>query len=130
MFFRILPFFVAVPIIELAILIKLGKVIGVLETVYIVVATAVLGAYLAQAQGASALAAMRRDMSEARMPSEPIMDGILILAGAVALLTPGLVTDLAGFTALIPLTRRMIKRFIRARIERRLGIVDISPPGG
>lgn len=130
MFFRILPFFVAVPIIELAILIKLGEIIGGLETVYIVVATAVLGAYLAQAQGASALAAMRRDMSEARMPSEPIMDGILILAGAVALLTPGLVTDLAGFTALIPLTRRMIKRFIRARIERRLGIVDISPPGG
>ncbi|MCY4043375.1 MAG: FxsA family protein [Candidatus Dadabacteria bacterium] len=130
MFFRILPFFVAVPIIELAILIKLGKVIGVLETVYVVIATAVLGAYLAQAQGASALAAMRRDMSEARMPSEPIMDGILILAGAVALLTPGLVTDLAGFTVLIPLTRRMIKRLIRARIERRLGIVDISPPAG
>lgn len=130
MFFRILPFFVAVPIVELAILIKLGEVIGGWETVYIVVATAVLGAHMARAQGASALEAMRRDMSEARMPSGPIMDGILILAGAVALLTPGLITDLAGFTVLIPLTRRMVKRFIRARIERRLGIVDISPPAG
>ena len=130
MFFRILPFFVVVPIVELAILIKLGKIIGVLETVYIVVATAVLGAYLAQAQGASVLAAMRRDMDEARMPSEPIMDGLLILAGAVALLTPGLITDLAGFVVLIPLTRRMVKRFVRARIEKRLGIVDVSPPAG
>lgn len=130
MFFRILPFFVAVPIVELAILIRLGKAIGVFETVYIVVATAVLGAYLARAQGASALEDIRRDMSEGRTPAEPVMDGLLILAGAVALLTPGLVTDLAGFAVLVPFTRRIIKRFIRARIERRRGIVDISPPDG
>ncbi|MGI9558474.1 MAG: FxsA family protein [Thermodesulfobacteriota bacterium] len=127
MFFKILPVFVIVPIVEIAILIKLGGLIGGWETVYIVILTAVLGAALAKQQGLSVLTSIMEDMNAGRAPSANLMDGLMILVGAVVLLTPGLVTDFAGFLLLIPQTRRRIKLFVQKRVEKRMNIIDISP---
>ncbi len=127
MFFKILPVFVIVPIVEIAILIKLGGLIGGWETVYIVILTAVLGAALAKQQGLSVLTSIMEDMNAGRAPSANLMDGLMILVGAVVLLTPGLVTDFAGFLLLIPQTRRRIKFFVQKRVEKRMNIIDISP---
>ena len=125
MFFRILPFFIVVPIVEIAILIKIGAIIGVWETVYIVIATAVIGSYLVRAQGAAVIMSINRDLNEGRMPAGSVLEGLMVLVGGIVLLTPGLLTDVAGFALLIPYTRRMVKRFVRARMEKRLNIVDV-----
>ncbi len=124
MFFKLLLFFISVPLIELAILIKL---IGVLETIWIVIATGVLGAYLVRRQGMSVLMSIQGDLSNNRIPSESLMDGVMIIVSAVLLLTPGLLTDFAGFLLLIPRMRSTVKTLIRKRIEKKLDIIDISP---
>ncbi|QMU55631.1 MAG: membrane protein FxsA [Candidatus Mycalebacterium zealandia] len=129
MFSKIIPIFVVVPLIELAILIKLGSVIGTWETVWIVVATAVVGASLARRQGISVLMSIMNDLSGGRKPSETLLDGVMVLVGGALLLTPGLLTDLAGFALLIPQTRAIIKKSVQKRIERKLNIIDISPDG-
>ncbi len=127
MFLKIFPVFIIVPLLELAILIKLGSVIGVWETVWIVVATAVVGASLARRQGVAVLMSIQNDLNAGRMPSQSLMDGLMILVGGIVLLTPGLLTDIAGFFLLVPQTRKLIKLFIQKRIEKRMNIIDISP---
>lgn len=127
MFSKIIPVFVAVPLVELAILIKLGSIIGIWETVWIVVATAVLGASLARRQGISVLMSIRDDLNSGRQPSESLLDGVMVLVGGALLLTPGLLTDFAGFALLIPQTRAIIKKSVQKRVERKMNIIDISP---
>ncbi|WP_462137116.1 FxsA family protein [Candidatus Mycalebacterium sp.] len=129
MFSKIIPVFIAVPLIELVILIKLGGVIGTWETVWIVVATAVVGATLARRQGISVLMSITDDLNNGRKPSETLLDGVMVLVGGALLLTPGLLTDLTGFALLIPKIRAIIKKSIQKRIERKLNIIDISPDG-
>lgn len=127
MFLKIVLVFITVPLIELAILIKLGKAIGTWATVWTVIATAVVGASLARRQGMSVVMSIQNDLNAGRMPSQSIMDGLMIFAGGVVLLTPGLLTDAAGFLLIIPQTRKPIKSFIQKRIEKKTDIIDITP---
>lgn len=129
MFLKIVLVFITVPLIELAILIKLGKAIGTWATVWTVIATAVVGASLARRQGMSVVMSIQNDLNAGRMPSQSIMDGLMIFAGGVVLLTPGLLTDAAGFLLIIPQTRKPIKSFIQKRIEKKTDIIDITPDG-
>jgi UPF0716 protein FxsA len=109
--------FIAVPLLELWILIEVGSRIGTVPTIGLVVVTAILGASLARWQGLSALERMRTMSQAGKIPAEPVFDGILILLAAALLLTPGILTDLIGFALLVPLTRRIIRAQIRKRIE-------------
>ena len=127
MFLKIVLVFITVPLIELAILIKLGKAIGTWATVWTVIATAVVGASLARKQGMSVVMSIQNDLNAGRMPSQSIMDGLMIFVGGVVLLTPGLLTDAAGFFLIIPQTRKPIKSFIQKRIEKKMDIIDITP---
>ena len=104
MFVRLLILFTVVPLIELALLIKLGNLIGLWPTISIVIVTGVLGAALARNQGTRTVVAIRAELAEGRAPTESLLNGLLILVGGVVLLTPGLLTDLLGFSLLIPLT--------------------------
>src|SRR5690606_2492315 len=78
--------FVVVPLLELAILIKVGSVVGVWPTIGMLVATAALGSWLARTQGARVLGAIRADLSVGRMPAAHLLDGLMILAGGLMLL--------------------------------------------
>lgn len=129
MFLKIVLVFITVPLIELAILIKLGKAIGTWATVWTVIATAVVGASLARRQGMSVVMSIQNDLNAGRMPSQSLMDGLMIFVGGVVLLTPGLLTDAAGFLLIIPQTRKPIKSFIQKRIEKKTDIIDITPDG-
>lgn len=114
----------AVPLIELALLIKLGQWIGLWPTVGIVIATALLGATVLHRQG---LNAMRRavDMTERGSPPlEPVVDGVFLLVAGLFLLTPGLLTDLAGLALLVPALRRRIATTAFAMLMRR-ATVDV-----
>ena len=80
--------FIAVPMIEIALFIQVGGLIGLGWTLLIVLGTAILGTYLMRAQGAMALNNLKRSFSEMRDPSEPLADAAMILVAGVLLLTP------------------------------------------
>lgn len=120
MLLRLMLLFILVPLIELAILIYLGTIIGALYTVLIVVATGILGAIMERHQGLAALSRIRSSIMSGIMPANELFDGALILAGGLLLLTPGIITDIVGFAVLVPQTRRIIGRWIRSLIHRRI----------
>jgi len=109
--------FTLVPIAELAILIEVGQRIGLGNTLFIVILTGIAGAYLARTQGLIVLRRMQEDINDGVMPTDKLFDGAMILCGGILLLTPGLVTDAIGFIALIPITRHLIKRWIKHKTE-------------
>lgn len=118
MFVRLLILFTVIPLIELALLIKLGNVIGLWPTIFIVIATGVLGAALARSQGTQVISAIRAEVAEGRPPTESLINGLLVLVGGVVLLTPGLLTDLLGFSLLIPFTRDWFKKKLQNRLKK------------
>jgi UPF0716 protein FxsA len=109
--------FTVVPLIELALLIKIGQYIGVSYTLGIVIVTGVTGAYLARLQGLLTLRKMQDEVNQGRMPAERLMDGVLILCSGILLLTPGFITDFIGFMGLIPFTRNLFKQWLKGKIE-------------
>jgi len=109
--------FTLVPLIELAVLIKIGQHMGVAYTIGIVLLTGVAGAYLAKMQGLVTLRRIQEDINQGMMPADKLFDGVLILCSGILLLTPGLLTDIIGFMGLIPLTRNLLKRWIKAKVE-------------
>lgn len=118
MLHKLVLLFVATPVVELAILVYLGTVIGVVYTVLIVVATGIGGALLAKNQGLATLHRIRSSVGRGILPGEELLQGTLILIGGLMLLTPGLVTDLVGFAMLVPQTRKVMAGWLRGIIQR------------
>ena len=112
---RLLLLFIALPVVELFLLIEVGQRIGTLTTVVLIIGTGIVGASLARQQGLSTLARLRKDLREGRSPAEPLVDGALILVAAAVLVTPGVLTDLFGFLCLIPFCRRLLKHYLERR---------------
>ena len=100
--------FLLVPIVEIYFLIVVGGIIGAFPTVALVVLTAVVGASLARYQGLATLQRLQATMARGEAPAIEMFEGVLLLVGAVLLLTPGFFTDLLGFACLIPVTRRAL----------------------
>ncbi|SHJ44663.1 UPF0716 protein FxsA [Geosporobacter subterraneus DSM 17957] len=117
MFMRLLLMFTLVPLIELYILLKLNKYIGLGYTFAIVILTGIAGAYLAKSQGRQIWFRLRYEMNEGRMPGEELINGLCVLVGGAMLLTPGILTDSLGFILVIPGTRELVKIFIRKKLQ-------------
>jgi UPF0716 protein FxsA len=115
---RIFLFFTIVPLVELFILIKIGGHIGALNTILLVILTALLGAMLARMEGLRTLRQIQWSLSQGQIPAEELIDGVLIFAGGVLLLIPGLLTDLCALILLFPYTRMHFKRWLRRRFDR------------
>lgn len=108
--------FVALPILEIALLVRAGQVLGFWPTLGIVVATAIAGTYLLRRQGFHILRRLADDFRQGRPPLEPIADGAMLLVAGAFLLTPGFVTDAAGFLLLIPQVRAYLQHALVARL--------------
>ncbi len=117
MFLRLLALFLLVPLAELALLIEVGRRIGTGPTLAIIVATAVAGAWLARQQGLAVLRGIRRQVEAGQVPSSGLVDGLLILIAGAMLLTPGLITDAAGFFLLLPAGRAVVRGWLRRKLE-------------
>lgn len=117
MLIRLVALFVALPLVELALLIRIGQWLGIGWTLALVIATGVLGAALARRHGLRAWLAIRDELRAGRVPASALADGLLILIGGIVLLTPGLLTDLFGFAMLVPASRNAFKRALRRRFE-------------
>ena len=111
--------FTTIPIIEIFLLIEIGSMFGVLMAVTLVILTGFLGAFLARMQGLQTLYRIQESLREGRMPSGELLDALLIVIAGLVLLTPGFLTDSAGFLLLIPATRNSIKYWLRRQIELR-----------
>ncbi len=112
--FRILVvLFIVIPAVELWGLISVGKVIGGWNTVALVILTGMIGAWLAKQQGLQVIRLLQVQLSRGQMPTDVLIDGVLVLVGGVLLLTPGFVTDLVGFVLLIPYTRAILRHFLK-----------------
>ncbi|MFZ2499408.1 FxsA family protein [Methanosarcina sp.] len=121
MFFKLFSVFLIIPLVELYLLIKIGGMIGALNTILIILITASLGAYMAKSQGFRVLHQIQEATSQGRMPGNELLHGLFVLIGGFALITPGLMTDAIGFSMLIPQIReiyvKMAKEIIRKKIE-------------
>ena len=111
--------FTIIPIIEIYLLIEIGSMFGALTAVTLVILTGFLGAFLARMQGLQTLYRIQESLREGRMPSGELLDALLIVIAGLVLLTPGFLTDSAGFLLLIPATRNSIKYWLRRQLELR-----------
>lgn len=113
---RILWLLVIIPLVELYLLILVGRYLGAANTILLVVGTGLAGMVLARQQGSMVLRELHRHLNEGRMPGNQLLDGVLVLAGGLLLLTPGLITDTAGFVCLLPTSRRIIREWIKDKV--------------
>jgi UPF0716 protein FxsA len=117
MLIRLFLAFTLIPVIELYILVKIGGVIGALNTVLLVILTGFAGAWLARLQGLQTMMRVRANLEQGVMPAEEMVDAMIIFAAGLVLLTPGLITDCLGLLLLFPLSRRKFKVWLRRKFE-------------
>lgn len=110
-----LVLFLVIPILEVFVLIKAGDVIGVWPTIFLVIATAVIGAGLLRQQGLSVLTRFQQNMGQGKIPAQEMVEGIILAVGGALLMTPGFVTDTIGFLCLLPFSRQFIAKKIIER---------------
>lgn len=98
--------FIIMPIAEMAVLIKVGGIIGVLNTIGLVLLTAVLGAWLLKQQGLATLLRANQRLNSGELPAKEVAEGLILAVGGALLLTPGFITDTVGFLCLLPGSRQ------------------------
>jgi UPF0716 protein FxsA len=123
--------FIVVPIVELWLIIEIGGLIGVLPTIALLLADALLGSLLLRHQGRGAWQRFNEALAERRFPGREVADGALIVAGGTLLLTPGFITDVFGLLLLIPPTRAIARSLLRRFAAHRFVVVGMGGmPGG
>lgn len=115
---RLLLLFVLVPAVELVLLIRIGRWIGLWPTLGIIVVTGVVGSVLARQQGFSVFARLQARLGGGELPGREIVDGAIILVSGALLLTPGVLTDVVGFAGLVPWTRAPIRGLLRRYLQK------------
>lgn len=123
MFLRLLLLLTIVPLVELVILFRIADWVSWQTTILMILITGVVGAWLARREGIKALARIRDDLAAGVVPTNAVVDGALILAAGLVLVTPGLLTDICGFALLIPPFRRWVRRRLAEAFKKRMVIV-------
>ena len=120
--------FTLIPVIELYLLIKIGTVIGSLNTICLVIITGFTGAWLARMEGMHTMLKVRSNMEQGIMPAEELIDALIIFCAGVLLITPGILTDFTGLLLLWPVTRKRFKQFLRKKFDKmsRQGNINIT----
>src|SRR3954452_13488860 len=119
-------------VVEIFVLIAIGSAIGVLPTIALVLVATVVGVMLLRREGTKALTAFRDKVRAGQAPQAEVLDGFLIAVAAVLIILPGFISDLLAIVLLFPPTRRMLRRRILIRFERRtpeqqIFVIDAQP---
>jgi len=117
---KLFALFTVIPLVELALLIKLGTLIGVLDTLLLIVFTGAAGAILARTAGIQCLFTVRRQLQSGMFPADELLSGLLILIAGAFLIAPGLLTDCAGLALLVPAVRNVVRTKLRAYLEKKI----------
>jgi UPF0716 protein FxsA len=120
LFLRLFLLFTLVPAIELYLIIKVGSLIGAFNTILIIIFTGVLGAYYARQQGFKVVGNIQMKMQQGTVPGDDLVNGAMLLVGGAFLITPGFITDFAGFSLIFPPTREAIKITVKRYLEKKV----------
>ena len=120
MFLLLAVAFFVVPIVELALIIKIGAAIGVLNTIGLLILSSVVGAWLMKREGLGVVRRMQIAASEGRVPGKELVDAFLILLGGALMVAPGFLTDALGMLLLLPPVRAIVRRILRRRFTVRV----------
>ncbi len=108
---------IVAPLLELYVIIQVASVIGGWETIALLLVESAIGAFLLKRQGLAMLDKISRAASEGRIPSNELIDGLLLLVAGALMLAPGFLGDVLGFLLIIPVTRRPFRALLRKRFE-------------
>ena len=131
----ILAAFIGVPLIEIAVFIQVGGLIGLWPTLALIVLTALIGSWQLRSQGLATLARGRSQLDQGQLPTRELFDGLCLLFAGALLLTPGFVTDAVGLLLFLPAFRDLLRgwfsRFIETHGETRVWVdgVEVDPKG-
>jgi UPF0716 protein FxsA len=127
--------FLVVPIIELAVIIKVGAAIGVLDTVGLLLLSSIVGSWLMKREGLGVLRRIQSQLANGQVPGKELVDAFLILLGGALMLAPGFLTDVAGMALLLPPVRAAVRAMLRRRFTAKVfgpgsgggpsGIIDV-----
>ncbi|MFX0558744.1 FxsA family protein [Tepidibacillus infernus] len=120
MFRTIVFLMIVIPALEIWGLIKAAQFIGGVQTFLAVILTGVIGAFLAKKEGLKTWNKAQIELRNGQLPGDAILDGISIFAGGLLLLTPGFFTDTIGFFMIFPVTRKLIKGYLKRWLERKI----------
>ncbi|WP_421118316.1 FxsA family protein [Aquihabitans daechungensis] len=109
--------FIVAPLLELYVIIQVASVIGGWETIALLVVESAIGAYLLKRQGYATLGKISQAVNEGRIPSNELIDGLLLLVAGALMLAPGFLGDVLGFLLIIPVTRIPFRALLRKRFE-------------
>jgi UPF0716 protein FxsA len=133
MLLRLFLLFTIVPMIELTIIIKIGQHLGAGLTIGLLILSGVVGAALAKHEGLRTLRAIQNELAGGRMPTDRLIDALLILVAGVLMVAPGFLTDTIGVLLLIPPIRSLVRRYLKKRFAAKIVVNrfdDFRPPGG
>ena len=124
---RLLFLFITVPLVEMALLLLLGKYTGLKCTIMLVITTGIAGAWLARRQGWWTYRRIQQELAAGKMPTDSLVDAAMIFVAGALLLTPGVLTDVFGMSLLIPQCRRFYQRRMTAWFSGHVGVRTYSP---
>src|ERR671915_1449484 len=109
--------FIAVPLLELYVILKVGDAIGVVWTILLLAADSLIGSLLLRSQGRTVWRRFNEALAGGPVPHREVMDGVMVIFGGAFLITPGFLTDIVGLTLLIPPTRAVVRRQVVRRLD-------------
>ena len=112
-------FIIGIPVIEIYLLIKVGGIIGALNTILLIFFTAITGVYFAKIEGLSTLKSGFDQLVKNEMPVYEIISGAVLAFAALLLIIPGFLTDIVGFLLIIPITRKFFIKFISSKFNKK-----------
>ena len=121
----VILFIIGIPAIEIYLMIKVGGVIGALNTVFLIFFTAITGVYFAKIAGLSALKSGLNQLVKNEMPIYEIISGAALAFASLLLIIPGFLTDIIGFLLIIPITRKIFIRSISSKFNKRVNNENI-----
>ena len=127
---RLFLLFTVVPALELWLLIQIGSIIGTFETIFLIILTGAIGANLARNQGIQVLGELNQALQEGKSPAKKVAEGLLILGGGLLLITPGVCTDIVGFSVMIPPFRAVLAQLLQNILLKRIQVGNLQQMGG
>jgi UPF0716 protein FxsA len=127
--------FLLLPVAEIYVIIQVGALIGGWQTVVLLLAESLLGAWIVRREGRRAWRSLRETFGRGALPDRELADAALVLVGGALLLTPGFITDVFGFLFVLPFTRPLVRRLLATYAARRVRLAQrrmepMFPPAG
>ena len=117
--YAVILFIIGIPVIEIYLIIKIGGIIGALNTILLIFFTAITGIYFAKIEGLSALKSGFNQLVKNEIPVYEIISGAVLAFAALLLIIPGFLTDIVGFLLIIPITRKFFIKFISSKFNKK-----------